>query len=214
MSILDTLRAKRAIAIVRGIPKKYAVPLAEAFLRGGICMTEFTFDQRDSATWRETAEAISAIAEAFEGKISVGAGTVLTSEQLHIAKDAGAQYIVAPNVNPALIEEAKALSLGAFPGALTPSEIVTAYAAGADAVKLFPAANLGTGYVKAVCAPLAHIPLIAVGGINEKNAADYIAAGCIGVGVGGNLVDKEKIARGEWDDIARAAKALADALGI
>ena len=83
---------------------------------------------------------------------------------------------------------------------------MSAYEAGADAVKVFPVSSLGPGYIKAVRAPLSHIPLMAVGGVNEKNAADYMKAGCVGLGVGGNLVNKEWIKNGEWDKITALAK--------
>ena len=89
---------------------------------------------------------------------------------------------------------------------MTPSEIITAWDAGANYVKIFPAANLGTGYIKAVRSPISHIPMMAVGGINEKNAADFMKAGCVGLGVGGNLVNKEWIQNGEWGKITALAK--------
>ena len=98
------------------------------------------------------------------------------------------------------------MGLGLYPGALTPTEILTAYEAGADAVKVFPAGDLGPGYIKAVKAPLSHVPLMAVGGVNEKNAAEFMRAGCVGLGVGGNLVNREWIANGEWNRITDLAK--------
>lgn len=106
----------------------------------------------------------------------------------------------------------KSLGLGLFPGALTPTEILTAYSTGADAVKVFPAGSLGPGYIKAVRAPLAHIPLMAVGGVNAKNAADFMRAGCVGLGVGGNLVNREWIENGEWDKITAHAENLMKAV--
>ena len=128
--------------------------------------------------------------------------------------NAGGRYLVTPTTQPEIIRTGKALGLGIFPGAMTPSEILTAFEAGADAVKVFPASVLGPGYIKAVRAPLSHIPLMAVGGVNEKNAADFMKAGCVGLGVGGNLVNKEWIQNGEWDKITALAgeyrKAVAD----
>jgi len=136
----------------------------------------------------------------------VGAGTVIREEQLDMASEAGAEYIITPNTNVELIRKVKEYGLLSFPGAFTPSEIVEAYNAGADAVKVFPVGNLGPAYIKAVKAPLSHIPLMAVGGVNEKNAADFMAAGCCGIGVGGNLVNKNWIEAGEWDKIIALAK--------
>lgn len=143
--------------------------------------------------------------EKFAGKIIPGAGTVITLEQLQMAYDAGAQYIISPNVDVEIIRRTKELGLISLPGAMTPSEIVEAYKAGADFVKVFPVGNLGPAYIKALKAPLSHIPLMAVGGVNEKNAADFLKAGASGLGVGGNLVNKEWIANGEWEKITALA---------
>ena len=88
----------------------------------------------------------------------------------------------------------------------SPTEILAAWEAGADAVKVFPASSVGPGYIKAIRGPLSHIPLMAVGGVNEKNAADFMKAGCVGLGVGGNLVNKEWIKNGEWDKITALAR--------
>ena len=141
----------------------------------------------------------------------VGAGTVLTIDQLHLAKDAGAAYYVSPNLNMNVIAEAKRLGLGALPGVLTPSEAVAAYEAGADAVKLFPAGSMGAGYLKAIRAPLSHIPIVVVGGIDAGNVAEFIKAGAIGAGVGGHLAKKELIISGQFDVIEREAKKLVEA---
>ena len=115
-------------------------------------------------------------------------------------------------MNEAVIARTRELGMVSMPGALTPTEIVKAYNAGADIVKVFPIGNLGAGYLKAVKAPLSHIPMAAVGGVNEKNAADFIKAGAAGLGVGGNLVNKEWIANGEWDKITALAQAFTDAV--
>lgn len=206
MTTLQWVKNRKIIAIVRGLSSEYMIGLANALYEGGIDLIEVTFNQAKPGTWKETADAIRAIGTSMDGKMLAGAGTVLNDEQLRMAIDAGAKYIVTPNVDPGLISKVKAAGLCSFPGALTPSEIVIAYQAGADAVKVFPAGNLGPSYIKAIKAPLSHIPLMAVGGVNEKNTADFIGAGCCGVGVGGNLVNKEWIANGEWDKIMSLAK--------
>ena len=167
---------------------------------------EVTYNQKAPETWIDTAQAISAVARAFGDELLVGAGTVITLDQVRMTYEAGGRYLVTPATQPEIIRAGKALGLGLYPGALTPTEILTAYAAGADAVKVFPAGNLGPGYIKAVKAPLSHIPLMAVGGVNEKNAADFMRAGCVGLGVGGNLVNKDWIAHGEWSRITDLAK--------
>ena len=118
--------------------------------------------------------------------------------------------MVTPNVNAELIRKCVADGLEATPGALTPSEAVEAFNAGASVVKIFPAGALGPGYIKAIKAPLSHIPLLAVGGIGPDNIADFMKAGCVGAGVGGNLTNKEWIKAGEWDKITAVARALVE----
>ena len=104
--------------------------------------------------------------------------------------------------------------MASIPGAMTPTEIETAYLAGADFVKVFPAGVLGPAYVKAVRGPLGYIPLMAVGGVSEKNIAAFLEAGCVGAGVGGNLVNKEWIAAGQWDRITALARQLCEQAGV
>lgn len=213
MTTFEWVMSKKIIAIVRGLQPEYMIRLAEALYAGGIDLMEVTFDQKHPDTWADTAAAIHAIGEHMRGKMLPGAGTVITTQQLDMARDAGAAYIITPNTNTALIRQVKAYGLVSFPGAYTPSEIETAWEAGADAVKVFPAGTLGTAYFKAVKAPLSHIPLMAVGGVNEKNCADFIAAGCCGVGVGGNLVNREWIANSEWEKITALAAEYRKAVG-
>ena len=202
------VREKRIIAIVRGQAPDVCLHLAEAFAKGGIGLVEVTFNQREPETWQQTAEAIQAIRTRFAGAVRVGAGTVLTEDQLKICAEAGGEYMITPNVNAALIRKCVEMGLVAMPGALTPSEAVVAWEAGAQFVKLFPAGTLGAGYVKAVRAPLSHIPFLAVGGISPENVADFMRAGCVGAGVGGNLTNKEWIAEGAWDKIIAVAHEL------
>ena len=203
---LKRIHEKKVIAIVRGQQPAVMKELASAMLAGGVDLIEVTFPQSNPDGWKDTAESIHLLNTAFGGRIMAGAGTVLTEEQLHMACDAGARYIITPNTDEKLIAEIRRLGLVALPGALTPSEIVKAYHAGADAVKVFPVDSLGPAYIKAVKAPLSHIPLMAVGGVTEKNAADYLRAGCMGLGVGGNLVNREWIANGEFDKITALAQ--------
>ena len=202
------VREGRIIAIIRGFAPETCLRLAEAYANGGIRLVEVTFAQNAPASWRDTASAIRTIRERFAGAVRVGAGTVLTEEQLAMCADAGGEYMITPNVNPALIRAAVARGLVAMPGAMTPSEAVAAWEAGARFVKIFPAGTLGPGYVKALRAPLAHIPFLAVGGIGPGNVADFMQAGCVGAGVGGNLTNREWIAAGAWDRIAATAREL------
>lgn len=206
MTPLEHVKQKKIVAIVRGLAPEHLVRLGHALEEGGVGMMEVTYNQAAPDTWAATASGIEAVAKAFGERLLVGAGTVITPEQVRMTHDAGGRYLVTPTTQPDIIKLGKSLDLGLFPGALSPTEILTAWEAGADAVKVFPAGNLGPGYIKAVRAPLSHIPLMAVGGVNEKNAADFMRAGCVGLGVGGNLVNKQWIADGEWDKITALAK--------
>ena len=212
MTPLEYVQQRKVVAIVRGLAPEYIVRLGHAFEEGGIGLMEVTYNQRAPETWADTARAIEAVEKEFGDRLLVGAGTVITLEQVRMTYDAGGHYLVTPSTQPDIIRAGKALGLGLYPGAFTPTEILEAYNAGADAVKVFPAGSLGPGYIKAVKAPLSHVPLMAVGGINDKNAGEFIKAGCVGVGVGGNLVNKEWIENGEWDRITDLAKAYMKAV--
>ena len=208
VEIEEAVRQGRIVAIVRGFAPDVCLRLAESYARGGIRLVEVTFAQKAPETWKDTAAAIRAIKDHFGGEMKVGAGTVLTEEQLSMCEQAGGEYMITPNVKPELIRECVRRGLVAMPGAFTPSEIVDAWEAGASFIKVFPAGNMGPGYIKALRAPLAHIPLLAVGGITPDNVADFIKAGCVGAGVGGTLTNKEWIAAGEWGKIEDVARQL------
>ena len=206
MTPLEYVKERKIVAIVRGLSPEYLIRLGHAFEEGGIGLMEVTYNQSAPETWKDTAKGIEAVEKEFGDRLLVGAGTVITLEQVSMTYNAGGHYLVTPTTQPEIIRAGKALGLGLYPGAFTPSEILAAYDAGADAVKVFPASCLGPGYIKAIRAPLSHIPLMAVGGVNEKNAADFLKAGCVGLGVGGNLVNKEWIRDGEWEKITALAK--------
>jgi len=208
--IEKSVRDTRIIAIIRGFEPEVCLHLAEAYYEGGIRMVEVTFNQKEPSSWPQTAAAIRSIRERFGADLHAGAGTVLNVEQLTMMQDAGGEYMITPNVKPDLIRECVRRGLVAMPGALTPSEAVDAWDAGASFVKIFPAGSLGPAYVKAVRAPLSHIPFLAVGGISPDNVADFMKAGCVGAGVGGNLTNKEWIAAGSWDKIAATARSLVE----
>jgi 2-dehydro-3-deoxyphosphogluconate aldolase/(4S)-4-hydroxy-2-oxoglutarate aldolase len=206
MTPLECVKERKIIAIVRGLQPDCMLRLGHALEKGGIGLMEITYNQAAPETWKDTAGAIEAIEKEFGERLLVGAGTVIREEQVRMTCDAGGHYLVTPTTQPELIRMGKELGLGLFPGAFSATEILAAYEAGADGVKVFPASVLGPDYIKAVRAPLSHIPLLAVGGINEKNAADYLRAGCVGLGIGGSLVNKQWIADGEWEKITALAK--------
>lgn len=201
------IKKERCIAIVRGIPKEHILHVANALYDGGIYLIEVTFDQK-SDDYRNTLSSIQAIHQEMGEKICVGAGTVITREQLLLAKEAGAQYIISPDTNVEIIKETVANQMVSIPGALTPTEAVSAYEAGASFVKIFPAGNLGASYIKSIASPLSHIPFMAVGGVNALNAHEFIEAGACGVGVGGNLVNDIWVKNREYNKITQYAQEL------
>ena len=209
---LAALKREKLVAIVRGLPEACMLDLARALAAGGIRFMEVTFRQDAPETWPETARAIAAVRAALPD-MHAGAGTVLTVEQLALARQAGAEYIISPNADRRVIVATREAGLVSLPGAFTPTEIAAAHEWGADMVKVFPAGVLGPSYIRAVRAPLKHIPLMAVGGVDENNAADFLAAGAAGLGVGGNLVNAEWIRAGAYERIAALAAAYVRAVG-
>ncbi len=210
--IIAQVESEKIVAIVRGVEPAQCLAVADALYTGGIRLMEVTFDQKHPESFPDTANAIRTICETYEGRLLAGAGTVTTPELVELAAQAGAQYIISPDTNVDVIRRTRELGLVSMPGALTPSEIMTAHRAGADFVKLFPVANFGADYVKAVRAPVSHVKLLAVGGVNEHNIRDFLNAGMVGAGVGGNLANKTWIEQGEFNKITEAAKAILAAI--
>lgn len=202
----------KIVVIVRGVKKEKLIPLAQAMYDGGIRLIEITFDATKKVSDEETGAMIKMLAENFEGKMLVGAGTVLTKEQVDITKAAGGMFIISPDANVEVIKYTKEKGLVSMPGALTPTEIQAAHSAGADFVKLFPITNMGVSYVKAVSAPLKHIKLIAVGGVDANNMADYLKAGAVGFGLGSNIVDKKMLEKDDYASITALAEQCVNAI--
>lgn len=201
-AILD----KKIIAILRGVAPKYLTDLAKALQAGGIGLIEITFDQAKPETWVETQKGIALINETFSGSVLAGAGTVLTPEQVHLAHGGGAKYIISPNADAQVIGLTRELGMVSIPGCMTPTEAQAAHQAGADFIKLFPAGTLGSGYVKALRGPLNHLRYLAVGGVNADNAAEYLKAGCSGLGIASGLFEPAWLPEGAWDRVADRAK--------
>ena len=209
--IKDAIKERKLIAIVRGVEPELCIRVAQALYDGGFQLLEITYDQKHPETWENTAQTIKTLAEAFAGKMYIGAGTVTNTELVELTHKYGGQFIISPDVNEAVIARTCALGMVSIPGALTPTEIMTAHRAGADFVKLFPAGTLGVGYLKAVKAPISHVDVLAVGGIDESNIASFLAAGAAGAGIGGNLVNPDWIKAGQYEKITEAARHLVDA---
>jgi 2-dehydro-3-deoxyphosphogluconate aldolase/(4S)-4-hydroxy-2-oxoglutarate aldolase len=200
---LDLINKTRVVTILRGLAKDDALNVIGAIKAGGLEAIEVTFDQRKPAY--VTAEIIKAAREKYP-ELCIGAGTVMTLEQVQAAFEAGAAFCLAPNTDLAIIQATKKLGMVSIPGAMTPSEIADCYKAGADIVKVFPASVLGPGYIKAVRGPLPHIPLEAVGGVNLENMTAFLQAGCCSVGIGSNITDKKAIAAHDYAKITALAR--------
>ena len=209
----ECVRKSKLVAIIRGFDTETTLKLVDAYVKGGIRVVEVTYVQTDRSLWKRTSDSIRAISTNFGKDLCVGAGTVLTSEQLQMTQDAGGMFMVAPNVNAALIRACVGKDMAAIPGAMTPTEAVAAWEAGASFVKVFPAGVLGPAYVKAIMTPLAHIPMLAVGGITADNIAEFMKIGCVGAAVSGMLQNKALMAAGKWNEITAIAKTLVERVG-
>lgn len=206
--VLEWIERYKIVAIVRGAEPSQCAAVAEALYNGGIRLMEVTYDQKKPETWQATADAIGALARDYAGRMFVGAGTVTSPELAELTAKAGGSFIVSPDTDAAVIQKTRELGLVSMPGAMTPSEIKAAHEAGADFVKVFPVGVLGAAYLKAVRAPLSHIRMTAVGGVNEKNLREFLEAGACGAGIGGNLANKKWIQNGEYDKITETAREL------
>lgn len=200
--IVQRLKEIAIVPIVRTSDADTAISAVNAIHEGGISCVEITM------TVAGAVKALEAVANKYGDRILLGAGTVLDPETARICMLAGAQFFVTPSLNTRTIEACKRYSKPVFPGALTPTEILTAWEAGADGVKVFPCSALGGAkYIKALKGPFPHIDLVPTGGVNLETVADFFAAGCSAVGVGGELVDQKSCSEGKYDVIAgRAAK--------
>ena len=205
--VIEAIEKYKIIAILRGIDSDKLIPVAKALYDGGIRLLEITYSANGKVSDEETAKNIKVLAENFKDMLYIGAGTVLNEKQVELTKQSGGLFIISPDTNKKVIEKSNECGLVSIPGALTPTEIATAKRYGADFVKMFPVTSLGTEYVKAVKAPLSHVKLLAVGGINENNMSDYLASGVCGFGVGSNITNMKMIENNDWAGIANLAKA-------
>lgn len=194
------------IAVLRGIEPDDVVAVARAAVEGGVGAVEVTADTPGAMGM------IDSIAGDLEGSALVGAGTVLDAETARDAARAGAEFVVSPNVDRDVIEACHRLDLVAVPGALSPTEAVRAHDAGADLVKLFPAAPMGPEYLAALDGPLSHVPFVPTGGIDADNAGAFVDAGAVAVAAGGSIVDEGAIERGDFEVVTERATALVEAV--
>lgn len=209
---LEVIRRERLVAILRNVPMERLDGVVEALVAGGVRVLEFTFDHNRPEYLKENSAKICRAVERFGDHVIVGCGTALIVQEVEAAHEAGAELVISPDVRPEVIRAARRLDMVSMPGALTPTEIVTAWEAGADIVKLFPAGELGIGYIKAVRGPLCHIPMSAVGGVKPENVKDFLDAGVCGFGVGGPLVLADAVRSGDDAAIERRAREFTQAI--
>jgi 2-dehydro-3-deoxyphosphogluconate aldolase/(4S)-4-hydroxy-2-oxoglutarate aldolase len=194
------------VAVVRLNDLSRAVPLTEALVAGGVRAVEFTF------TNPAAADAISAARDALGERALIGAGSVLDAETARVAILAGAAFIVTPTVALPVVTVSQRYGVATVIGALTPTEILTAWEAGATYVKVFPASLGGPRYLRDVRGPLPQVKLIPTGGVDVNNAGEFIHAGAVAVALGSNLVDARSVADEDWDTLTARARAIADAV--
>ena len=199
--VLSFIRDIGIVPVVRTSSAEGAIRAIEAIHRGGIRAAEITM------TVPGAIHALEKLADEFGDKIVLGAGTVLDPETARACMLAGAQFFVTPSLRVSTIEMAKRYSKVICPGALTPTEVLTAWEAGADVVKIFPAGNVGgPKYIKALKGPFPQIEMIPTGGVNLDTAGEFLKAGACAVAVGGELVDAKTIQEGRFEILEDRAR--------
>jgi 2-dehydro-3-deoxyphosphogluconate aldolase/(4S)-4-hydroxy-2-oxoglutarate aldolase len=190
--VYETIRREKVIVIVRGIEKDRIINVAEAVLAAGVKMLEVTCNTEG------VFEMLDMLNEKMADKMVIGAGTVITKDLCEKALNAGAKYIIAPDVNPEIIDYCVKHDVAILPGAATATEILTAKRCGAKMVKIFPAAALGLDYIKQLRGPIDDVDFVAVGGVRPETITDFFAAGCVAIGIGESAVKKEFVEKGDW----------------
>lgn len=202
----ESIYRNKIITIMRNVPAQKILDTAQALYEGGIKLVEITLCHKDTSNLTNSLKAIQMLSKEFERKMIIGAGTVLTPKEAEASIDAGAKYILSPHFSSEIVHTTLKRNAVSIPGAFTPTEIVSSYQAGAHFVKLFPAVNLDKSYIKNISAPLADIPLLAVGGISIDNFLDYIKMGAAGVGIGSGIISSKAINTNRFEDIKSLAK--------
>lgn len=201
MQIAHTIADTGIIPVIRASSAEQAIQAAGAVHRGGIPIIEITM------TVPGAIRVMEKVAEQLGKQVLLGAGTILDPETARAAILAGAEFIVTPSLNVKVIEMAHRYSKAVVPGALTPTEVLAAWDAGAEFVKVFPAGSVGgPKYIKALKAPFPHIDLVPTGGVNLETATDFLLAGAAALGVGGELVDAKALAAGRLEVIEENAR--------
>jgi 2-dehydro-3-deoxyphosphogluconate aldolase/(4S)-4-hydroxy-2-oxoglutarate aldolase len=201
-SWLKLLQQTGAIAVIRAPKIDQGYQMAKAVASGGMQLIEITWNS-------DRPEQLIGQLRSELPACTIGTGTLLTLDQMEQAIAAGAQFLFTPHVDPVMIQAAIHNGLPIIPGALSPTEIVTAWLAGASCVKVFPVQAMGgASYIKSLQAPLGHIPLIPTGGVTLENAKEFLAAGAIAVGLSGQLFPQQLVKAGNWEAITQLAQTL------
>lgn len=200
--IFNKIEETGIVSIIRGVGEGKISDTVNALFEGGIRILEITFDTPGAA------KMIEKIKNEYAGKITIGAGTVLDPETARTAILSGADFVLSPSLNTKVIEMCNRYNKLAVPGVLTPTEIVCALEAGAEIVKLFPARVFGPSYIKDIKGPLKQAEIMAVGGVNLENAAEFIRQGAIALGIGSELVNIRLVEEGNFNRITQNASAF------
>ncbi len=199
--VLAKILEEGVVPVVRLSSAAEAMEVSKAIREGGISVIEITMSVPGAL------DVMKEVTQKFGKEVLLGAGTILDAETARAALLSGAKFVVTPTLNLEVIKMCKRYSAVVIPGALTPTEILTAWEAGADLVKVFPIAQVGgPSYLRAVLAPLPHIPLVPTGGINAQNAGEFIKAGAAAIAAGGELVDKKAVAEKKYSVIVENAR--------
>ena len=202
----DLVRAEKVIVIVRGVDKADIVDVAEALYEGGVRLMEVTSNTPNFA------EMITILRQHMAGRMVIGSGTVITTQLCEQALDAGAEYIIAPNVNEQVIEYCLGKDVGMIPGAATATEILAADRCGAKVIKIFPACAIGPQQIKLFRGPINHLDFIAVGGVRLNNVDEFLAAGCIGIGIGAEVVNREIVQARRYQQMTQRVREYVEKL--
>lgn len=204
--MMNLVAESGVVAVLRAPSPEILVDISHALLAGGVVAIEVTM------TTPKAIAAIEMLADTLGDQAVVGVGTVLDAATASDAIQAGAQFVVSPVFDPQIVQTTKRYGKISIPGAFTPTEILAAWSAGADVVKVFPSTVLGPGYFKDILAPLPQLKLTPTGGVDLKNVADWIKAGAVFVGAGSSLVSKDAMSKKDWPSITANAKAFVEAI--
>lgn len=192
--VYQQIREEKVIVIVRGVSREDIVNIAKAVQAGGCNFLEITCNTDGAAGM------IDILCREMPD-MCIGAGTVITKALAEEVVAAGAKYVISPDTNPEVIEYCVENDIAVMPGAATATEVLSAVRAGAKMIKMFPAACIGVDYIRQLKGPIDNVDFLAVGGVRLENIADFVSAGCVGIGIGGSVVKKESVEKGDWESI-------------